>query len=161
MATDMSCGHLCLICGHLCLGHLCEYLDIRQQSLDLIVERRGIIHRFPFPGFSMSERTDLLQGTLDLLILKALVLGPLHGWGISKRLRQMSDDIFEVGQGSLYPALYRLEEKGWISAQWGISEEGRRAKFYTLTAAGKKQFAAERAEWKRFAATVELVLKAT
>jgi transcriptional regulator len=109
----------------------------------------------------MSDRTDLLQGTLDLLILKALVLGPLHGWGISKRLRQMSDDIFEVGQGSLYPALYRLEERGWLRPEWGISEEGRKAKFYTLTAAGKKQFLAERAEWKRFAATVELVLKAT
>jgi transcriptional regulator len=109
----------------------------------------------------MTERADLLQGTLDLLILKALLLGPLHGWGISKRLRHMSDEIFEVGQGSLYPALYRLEEKAWVKSEWGISEEGRRAKFYTLTPAGKKQYAAERAEWKRFASTVELVLKAT
>ena len=109
----------------------------------------------------MPERTELLQGTLDLLILKSLILGPLHGWGISKRLRMMSDEIFEVGQGSLYPALYRLEERGLIAASWGISEEGRRAKFYTLTAAGRREFAAERAQWRRFASTVELVLKAT
>ena len=109
----------------------------------------------------MPERTELLQGTLDLLILKSLILGPLHGWGISKRLRIMSDEIFEVGQGSLYPALYRLEERGLIAASWGISEEGRRAKFYTLTAAGRREFAAERAQWRRFASTVELVLRAT
>ena len=109
----------------------------------------------------MPERTELLQGTLDLLILKSLILGPLHGWGISKRLRQMSDEIFEVGQGSLYPALYRLEERALIAASWGISEEGRRAKFYTLTAAGRREFAAERAQWRRFASTVELVLRAT
>ncbi|HTG54182.1 MAG TPA: PadR family transcriptional regulator [Gemmatimonadaceae bacterium] len=109
----------------------------------------------------MPDRTELLQGTLDLLILKSLILGPLHGWGISKRLRQMSDEILEVGQGSLYPALYRLEERGLIAASWGISEEGRRAKFYTLTAAGRREFAAERAQWRRFASTVELVLRAT
>jgi len=109
----------------------------------------------------MPERTELLQGTLDLLILKSLILGPLHGWGISKRLRMMSDEIFEVGQGSLYPALYRLEERALIAASWGISEEGRRAKFYTLTAAGRREFAAERAQWRRFASTVELVLRAT
>ena len=109
----------------------------------------------------MPDRTELLQGTLDLLILKSLILGPLHGWGISKRLRMMSDEIFEVGQGSLYPALYRLEERGLIASSWGISEEGRRAKFYTLTAAGRREFAAERAQWRRFASTVELVLRAT
>ena len=109
----------------------------------------------------MPDRTELLQGTLDLLILKSLILGPLHGWGISKRLRMMSDEIFEVGQGSLYPALYRLEERGLIAASWGISEEGRRAKFYTLSAAGRREFAAERAQWRRFASTVELVLRAT
>ena len=109
----------------------------------------------------MPDRTELLQGTLDLLILKSLILGPLHGWGISKRLRQMSDEIFEVSQGSLYPALYRLEERALIAASWGISEEGRRAKFYTLTAAGRREFAAERAQWRRFASTVELVLRAT
>ena len=109
----------------------------------------------------MADRADLLQGTLDLLILKALIHAPLHGWGISKRLRQMSDDVFDVGQGSLYPALYRLEERGWIQAEWGISDEGRRAKFYTLTPVGKKQFAAERSQWKYFAAAVDHVLKTT
>jgi transcriptional regulator len=109
----------------------------------------------------MDQRTELLQGTLDLLILKALLLGPLHGWGISKRLRQLSEAVLEVGQGSLYPALYRLEEQGWISAEWGISSEGRRAKFYTLTPAGKKRFATERSQWRLFAGAVEQVLKAT
>jgi PadR family transcriptional regulator PadR len=109
----------------------------------------------------MDDRADLLQGTLDLLILKTLVLGPLHGWGISKRLRQLSDEVLDVGQGSLYPALYRLEEKGWISAQWGLSPEGRRTKSYTLTARGKKQFAAERSQWRLFSSAVEQVLKAT
>lgn len=109
----------------------------------------------------MPERAELLQGTLDLLILKSLVVAPLHGWGISKRLRMMSSEVLEVGQGSLYPALYRLEDRGWIRAAWGVSDEGRRAKFYALTPAGRKQFAAERAQWRHFAATVELVLKAT
>jgi len=109
----------------------------------------------------VSERADLLQGTLDLLILKTLRLGPLHGWGISKRLRELSGDALAVGQGSLYPALYRLEERGWIEAAWGISPEGKRAKFYTLSRAGRKQFVAERARWKLFAATVEQVLSAT
>lgn len=109
----------------------------------------------------MSDRADLLQGTLDLLILKSLVLGPLHGWAISKRLRQLSSEVLDVGQGSLYPALYRLDDKGWISAEWGTSPEGRRAKIYTLTAAGKKRLAEERAEWKRFAGAVEQILKAT
>jgi PadR family transcriptional regulator PadR len=104
---------------------------------------------------------DLLQGTLDLLVLKTLVLGPLHGWGISKRLRQLSDDALAVGQGSLYPALYRLEERGWIAAEWRHSPEGRRAKFYSLTPAGKKQFAAERTQWRLFASAVEQVLGAS
>ena len=109
----------------------------------------------------MAERADLLQGTLDLLILKTLVLGPLHGWAISKRLRQLSSEVLEVGQGSLYPALYRLEDKGWIEAEWGTSPEGRRAKIYTLTAEGKKRLAEERAEWRRFSTAVDQVLKAT
>src|SRR5919197_1963951 len=109
----------------------------------------------------MAGRAELLQGTLDLLILKTLVLGPLHGWGISKRLRQLSDDVLDVGQGSLYPALYRLEDRGWISAAWGMSPEGKRAKFYTLTREGRKQFAAERSQWRLFASAVEQVLAAT
>ena len=109
----------------------------------------------------MPERADLLQGTLDLLILKSLVLGSLHGWAISKRLRQLSSDVLDVGQGSLYPALYRLEDKGWIEAEWGTSPEGRRAKIYTLTAAGRKRLAEERAQWKNFSSAVDQILKAT
>jgi transcriptional regulator len=109
----------------------------------------------------MANRADLLQGTLDLLILKTLVLGSLHGWGISKRLRQLSRDVLEVGQGSLYPALYRLEDQGWIVAEWRMSDEGRRAKFYTLTTEGRKQLAVERTRWRRFSAAVDDVLGAT
>ena len=106
----------------------------------------------------MSDRADLLQGTLDLLILKALILGPLHGWGISKRIRQLSSDVLQVNQGSLYPALYRLEERGLVKAEWGLSEEGRRAKFYRLTAAGRSRVTSEQREWRRFVAAVEQVL---
>ncbi|HEX6308669.1 MAG TPA: PadR family transcriptional regulator [Longimicrobiales bacterium] len=108
----------------------------------------------------MTERADLLQGTLDLLILKTLVLGPLHGWGISKQLRSLSDDVLQVNQGSLYPALYRLEDRGLIAAEWGISPEGRRAKFYRLTAAGRRAFNTERKSWRVFATAVEQVLSA-
>jgi transcriptional regulator len=108
----------------------------------------------------VTPRADLLQGTLDLLVLKTLALGPLHGWGISKRLRELSDDAFHVNQGSLYPALYRLEDRGWVAATWGVSPEGRRAKFYRLTTAGRRQFAEERESWRQFAAALELVLAA-
>lgn len=107
------------------------------------------------------QRADLLQGTLDLLILKTLLLGPLHGWGISKRIQQLSEDVLQVNQGSLYPALYRLEERGLLSAAWGVSAEGRRAKLYTLTAAGKRQLAAEREGWALFTGAVARVLEAT
>ena len=110
---------------------------------------------------TMGDKTDLLQGTLDLLILKILLLESLHGWGISKRIRQLSEDVLEIGQGSLYPALYRLEDRGWITAEWGTSPEGRRAKFYTLTPEGRRQFAEERANWKLFSGAVEQVLHAT
>jgi PadR family transcriptional regulator, regulatory protein PadR len=109
----------------------------------------------------MPDRADLLQGTLDLLVLKTLALGPLHGWGVSKRLRELSSDVLAVGQGSLYPALYRLEDRGWITAEWGTSPEGKRAKFYTLTREGRKQFAAERSQWQLFSSAVEQVLAAT
>ena len=106
----------------------------------------------------MRDRADLLQGTLDLLVLETLVSGRLHGWGISRRIRERSGDALEVNQGSLYPALYRLEERGWIAAEWGVSGEGRRARFYRLTAVGRRQLRAERAQWRRFSAAVELVL---
>ncbi|MET0399316.1 MAG: PadR family transcriptional regulator [Longimicrobiaceae bacterium] len=109
----------------------------------------------------MAPRTDLLQGTLDLLILKALLLGSLHGWGISKRLRQLSEDALEVGQGSLYPALYRLEDRGWVTAEWRTSDEGRRAKFYSLTPDGRRQLEVEQSQWRRFTAAVDAVLGAT
>jgi PadR family transcriptional regulator PadR len=107
----------------------------------------------------MTDRADLLQGTLDLLILKTVALGPLHGWGISKRIRERSRDVLQVNQGSLYPALYRLEDRGWVESEWGVSPEGRRAKFYRLTAEGRKQFAAERTQWRLFAAAVDEVLQ--
>lgn len=109
----------------------------------------------------MANRADLLQGTLDLLILKTLRLGPLHGWGISKRVRYVSNDVLQINQGSLYPALYRMEERGLIEAEWGISPEGRKAKFYTLTAAGRTHLNEERAGWRLFSSAVEAVLKAT
>jgi transcriptional regulator len=109
----------------------------------------------------MTDRADLVQGTLDLLILKALVRAPLHGWGISKRIREMSQDVLQVNQGSLYPALYRLEERGWITGEEALSPEGRRTRVYTLTAAGRKQFQAERAGWRLFAGAVDHVLNAS
>ena len=109
----------------------------------------------------MAQSADLLQGSLDLLILKSLMLGPLHGWGISKRIRQLSREVLQVNQGSLYPALYRLEDQGWIAAEWGESAEGRRVKLYSLTAAGRRHFAEERANWKLFSGAVEHVLGAT
>ncbi len=108
----------------------------------------------------MPKKTDLLQGTLELLILKTLALGPLHGWGIAKRIQQLSDDVLQANQGSLYPALYRLEDRGLIGADWGISPEGRKAKFYALTKEGRKQLATERATWRRFATAVEAILAA-
>jgi PadR family transcriptional regulator, regulatory protein PadR len=107
------------------------------------------------------EKSDLLQGTLDLLVLKALQLEPMHGFGISVRIRQMSDQVLQVEQGSLYPALYRLEEQGWISAEWGTSDNNRKARFYKLTAAGRKQLNAETESWERLSSAINLVLKGT
>jgi transcriptional regulator len=104
------------------------------------------------------QRMDLPQGTLDLLILKALNLEALHGWGISERIRQVSREALQVPQGSLYPALHRLERKGWIKPQWGTSENNRRAKYYALTAAGKKQLKAEEEAWKKLTVAVGYML---
>ncbi len=103
---------------------------------------------------------DVLQGTLDLLILKAVSLEPMHGWGIAQRIQQISRDALQVNQGSLYPALHRLEDRGWITAKWGTSENNRKARFYRLTAAGRAQLATETANWERFALAVQLVLSA-
>jgi transcriptional regulator len=107
------------------------------------------------------EKTDLLQGTLDLLILRALQRGPMHGFGVSVLIRQMSADVLRVDQGSLYPALYRLEEQGWITSEWGVSDNNRKAKFYRLTSAGRKQLLEERATWERLSTAINLVLKTT
>jgi len=108
-----------------------------------------------------AARSDLLQGTLDVLILKTLNPGPMHGWGISQRIQQVSKDVLQVNQGSLYPALYRLEAKGWIRSEWGNSENNRRARFYELTRAGRRQLTEERESWERFAAAVARVLEAS
>ena len=105
-----------------------------------------------------TERTDLLQGTLDVLILKTLGTGAMHGWGIAQRIQQLSQDVLAVNQGSLYPALHRLEEKGWIAAEWGSSENNRRARFYSLTAAGRRQLDAERAEWRLVSGIINRLL---
>jgi len=102
---------------------------------------------------------DLVQGTLDLLILKSLTLEPMHGWAIAARIRQLSNDVLLVQQGSLYPALQRLEHQGWISAKWGVTEQKRRAKYYQLTRAGRKQLEKETASWERLAAAVTLVVR--
>jgi PadR family transcriptional regulator PadR len=104
-------------------------------------------------------RLDLLQGTLDLLILRTLQAGPRHGWAISERLQQLSQEVLQVNQGSLYPALHRLEHQGWIASDWGVSELGRRARFYRLTAAGTRQLVRETETWDRFATAVERVLR--
>ena len=104
---------------------------------------------------------DLVQGTLDLLILKCLVLVPLHGWAIARRIKQLSNDVLLVQQGSLYPALQRLEHQGWVKAKWGVSEQNRRARFYALTKAGRLQLEKETALWERLAAAVTLVVRTT
>ncbi len=105
------------------------------------------------------EKTDLLQGTLDLLILKVVALGPVHGYGISQRIRQISKDVLQVQQGSLYPALHRLEKRGWLQADWGESDHGREAKFYRLSARGRKQLAAEEQTWARLSNAIALILQ--
>ena len=104
------------------------------------------------------EKTDLLQGTLDLLILKVVAFGPVHGYGIAQRIRQISNDVLQVQQGSLYPALHRLEKRGWIAADWGESENGRQARFYKLSAKGRRQLKAEEKSWNRLSEAVQLIL---
>ncbi len=109
----------------------------------------------------MSKPTDLVQGTLDLLILKTITLEPMHGWAIAQRIRQVSKEVLLVQQGSLYPALHRLEQQAWIKADWGKSENKRRAKYYSLTAAGQQQLELELASWERLSSAIALVLKTT
>jgi PadR family transcriptional regulator, regulatory protein PadR len=105
-------------------------------------------------------KSDLLQGTLDMLILKTLALEPMHGWGVSQRIQQISSGVLNVNQGSLYPALYRLEDQGWIESEWGASHNNRQAKYYKLTRAGRKQLDEETANWQRLSAAIEQVLQA-
>jgi PadR family transcriptional regulator PadR len=109
----------------------------------------------------MDKELELLQGTLDMLILKAVSLGPLHGYGALLRIQQISKDRLEIQQGSLYPALYRLEHRGWITSEWGASENGRKAKYYRLTAAGQRQLQAETRKWNRMADVIAGILRAT
>ncbi len=108
-----------------------------------------------------TPKADLLQGTLDMLILKSLSLGPLHGYGVIQRIRQLSGEMLMVEQGSLYPALYRIEQRGWVSSKWGMNETGRRAKFYTLTRAGRKQLTVEEKSWDLLALAIAKVRDAT
>ena len=108
----------------------------------------------------MAKPTDLVQGTLDLLILKTLALGPMHGWAVGQRIEQVSNGVLLVQQGSLYPALHRLEQQAWIQSEWGESENNRRAKFYSLTRAGRKRLGEELANWERLSAAIALVVGA-
>src|SRR6516164_7330996 len=107
------------------------------------------------------EKSDLLQGTLDMLILKIVALGPVHGYGISRRIRQISKEVLQVQQGSLYPALHRLEQRGWLTASWSESETGRPARFYKLSVKGRKQLAAEEQSWQRLTGAITLILQTT
>lgn len=106
-----------------------------------------------------NEKSELLQGTLDMLILKIVALGPVHGYGISQRIRQISKEVLQVQQGSLYPALHRLEKRGWLAAQWGESDNGRQAKFYKLSNKGRVQLAAEESNWRRLSGAVSLIMQ--
>jgi PadR family transcriptional regulator PadR len=106
----------------------------------------------------VSKPTDLVQGTLDLLILTVVAVEPVHGWAIAQRIRQMSNEVLQVGQGSLYPALHKLEQQGWIEAKWGASENNRRAKYYSLTRAGRRAMAKEAAQWGRLSEAISLVV---
>ena len=105
------------------------------------------------------QKTELLQGTLDMLILKVLNRGPMHGFGIAERIQQLSDDVLSVGEGSLYPALYRLQDRGWIESEWGQSENNRRAKYYTPTKTGRKQLGVEREGWDRLCLAIRQIMQ--
>lgn len=107
----------------------------------------------------MSRPTDLVQGTLDLLILKTVALGPMHGWAIAQRIKQLSSEVLQVQQGSLYPALHRLEQQGWIAAEWGPSDNNRKAKYYSLTKTGRKQLEKELADWERLSQAISTIVR--
>jgi PadR family transcriptional regulator PadR len=134
---------------------LTSLVDSRQGTVYLVDRLQEVSH------VSRPAKSDLLQGTLDLLILKTLALGPQHGWGISQHIQQISQDVLQVNQGSLYPALHRLEEQGWIAAEWGVSEANRQARFYSLTRGGRRQLGVQEEQWARMTAAVGRVLDAT
>jgi PadR family transcriptional regulator, regulatory protein PadR len=132
----------------------------RTFPVDNLQERRHTL-AVRLGGERMSAPAEILQGTLDLLILKTLALEPMHGWGIAQRIQQVSREVLQIQQGSLYPALYRLERKKWIRAEWGASENNRRARFYALTKAGRQQLEKEMADWERMSTAVALILQRT
>jgi PadR family transcriptional regulator, regulatory protein PadR len=107
----------------------------------------------------LSKPTDLVQGTLDLLVMKIIALEPMHGWAIAQRIRQMSGDVLQVGQGALYPSLHKLEQNGWIRAEWAVSDNNRRAKYYSLTRAGRKALEQEAAQWERLSQAISLIVR--
>lgn len=121
-------------------------------------QRRPAYHTLGNRGY-MSKPTDLVQGTLDLLLLKIVALEPLHGWAIAQRLKQVSGDVLQVSEGSLYPALHKLEQEGWITAKWQVAETGRRAKFYALSPAGRRALEREAANWQRLSGAISRVLR--
>jgi PadR family transcriptional regulator PadR len=125
----------------------------------LLTEGSGVILVSVAEGTTLSKPTDLVQGTLDLLILKILALEPLNGWSVSQRLKQVSGDILQVSDGSLYPALHKLEHEGWIAAEWKPSENNRRAKYYSLTRLGRRKLARESADWERLSAAISRVVQ--
>ena len=143
--------------------HWASAASIPSLSCDALVSR--YLEELPFISVTeskdVSRPSDLLQGTLDLLLLKMLALEPLHGWAISQRLKQVSGDVLQVSDGSLYPALHKLEQEGWITAEWKTSELGRRAKFYSLTRLGRKQLQREQAGWERLSHAIATVLRLT
>jgi transcriptional regulator len=132
----------------------------RGDKFPLRFDKRGSTLLWKYKGGRIAgERIDLPQGTLDLLILRTIALGPQHGWAISERIQRISSDVLRIQQGSLYPALHRLERRGWIKAKWGASEKNRRAKYYELTKSGRKQLEAEESAWRKLIAAVGQVLE--
>jgi transcriptional regulator len=125
----------------------------------LIYNKKPILSLVDNQGQNLTRPTDLVQGTLDLLILRTIAAEPLHGWAIAQRIQVLSKDVLQVNQGSLYPALQRLERQGWITADWGMSENNRRARFYRLTAPGRKRLEQERADWDRLSSAISLVMR--
>ena len=130
----------------------CSLMDTSPLSVDYL-------HKCGVDSHSMGKPSDLVQGTLDLLILKTISLEPQHGWAIAKRIQQISNEVLQVQQGSLYPALHRLEQQGWIRAKWAEADSGRQAKFYSLTAAGRTQLEREKESWSRLSTAINLVVE--